>query len=483
MMRRLVYFGIAAACFWPVSVQNAVAGDKEISFRTQDGWTIHGTLSLPEGEKGKVPAVILLPSEEHDRSAFGIYRFPGKYQYPGLAGVIAGKGVATLSLDLRGRGRSLGEKDQRSFSPEESSKIYLDVQGAIAFLSTQGGVDSSRIAIVAEGTSADAAVMGWDGDKRIRAMALVSGRLSDRAKKQLSSDPSLPLLLLVSSEDKKGFADMTDAYFSSKNSETDIDVYNGLGVGTGMFSVWRYKFPKEKLLHQSLGEWVSDQLLLTGELTEVSFQTEDGWTIFGNLRVPELRQGKLPAVILMHSGLSDRYVYSGLEVELAKAGLAVLNIDWRGNGKSTGKGKYFELAKQERDKAYLDAKAAVGYLANIASIDSNRIGVIGTVLGAKHAMAEAADEPRIKTAVVLTGYIPTDKERAYLTTQKPPILYVTSRGHTAVTRALQGLYNQTKDSGSELAIYDGGAIGYQLLERDDRLVRRIVTWMKERLNQ
>jgi dienelactone hydrolase len=464
--------------------QNDLASDREISFKTEDGWTIYGTLSIPNNVKDKVSVVILLPSFEHDRAAFGVYRDPGqgRPQYPGLAPVITGRGVATLSLDIRGRGKSIAKKELHSFSPEEMANLYLDVRAALAFLESQPDIDSSRIGIVAEGQSADAAVLGWAGDSRIRAIALISGRLSETAKKQIATSPELPMWLIVSSEDKKAFADMTDAYFLSKSKESEIEVYSGIGNGTWMFSLFKAKYPKEKPLQDTIGEWIAAQVLLTGSLTEVSFQTEDGWTIYGNFRVP---QGidKVPAVILLHSGLSDRHVYDALEVALAKKGLAVLNIDWRGNGKSTGKGRYFDLTKAERDRGYLDAKAAVNFLASQSNIDANRLGILGTVIGAKHAMAAAAEEPRIKTAVILTGYIPTAKEKTYLSTQKPPILYVTSAGHRSVTQSMIEMYKLTKEGGSELIVYDGGAIGYQLFKLDENLIPRIVHWMKEKLNQ
>ncbi len=474
---------LCIALFTAVSVLAALTGhasDREVSFRTDDGWTIHGTLSLPENVKGRVPVVILLPSPAHDRTAFGIYRYPGQYQYPGMAPVITGRGVAALSLDLRGRGKSMKGK---ATDAGDGSNVHLDVCAAMSFLKEQPGLDASRVGIVAEEASADAAVMGWRGDTTVRAMALISGRLSEAAKQQIAASPQLPMFLVVSSEDKPGFADMTDAYFLSKTNETNIDVYYGLGAGTSMFSVWRYKYPKEKPLHETIGDWMADQLLSTGTLAEVSFQTEDGWTIFGNFRVPQLRAGKLPAVILLHSGLSDRNAYHDLEIALAKEGLAVLNIDWRGKGKSTGKGKYFEISRAERDKGYLDAKAAVNFLAAEPHIDVNRIGILGTVIGAKYAMAALADDPRIKTAVVLTGYIPTEKEKAYLGSQKVPVLLITSKGHRAVTEALTQLYGLGRNTGSELVVYDGGAIGYQLFELDESLQPRVVRWMKEKLSQ
>jgi dienelactone hydrolase len=481
---RILFLLLIIAAF-NISLPTALAGEREVSFKTEDGWTIYATLNLPDTSQGKVPVVILLPSTEHDRAAFEVYKDPGagRPQYPGLAPVIRARGVGTLNLDLRGRGKSLGKKELHSFSTEELSKIYLDVQAAFTFLESQPEVDSFRIGIVAVGKSAESAVLGWGGDSRVSAMALISGRLSDKAKKQIAESPDLPLFVVVSSEDKEGFAAMTDAYFLSKSKEGGIEVFNGLGIGTWMFSLFRAKYPKEKPLHDQVGEWIANQVLLTGRLSEVSFQTEDGWTIYGNLRIPQVAPAnKIPAVILLHSGLSDRHVYADLEVALARNGLAVLNIDWRGNGKSTGKGKYFELSKVERDKGYLDALAAVNFLASQTNIDVNRVGILGTVIGAKHAMAAAAEEPRIKTAVVLTGYIPTEKERAYFTNQKVPVLYVTSTGHGPVTRSLTEMYTLTKDKGSELITFSGGAIGYQLFKLEEDLLPRVVRWMKEKLS-
>jgi dienelactone hydrolase len=337
--------------------------------------------------------------------------------------------------------------------------------------------------MVAEEEGAEAAVAGWGGDTRVKAMALISGRLSGPAKDSIASERELPLFLIVSSEDKRGFADMTDAYFLSTNRESDIEVYRGLGIGTAMFKAFQSKFPNEKPLQQTIGDWISDKLLSTGTLTEVSFHTEDGWTIYGNLRVPQNAAARVPAVILLHSGLSDRNAYHELEAALAQAGLAVLNIDWRGKGKSTGKGKYFELSKAERDKGYLDAKGAVNFLTSQPGIDADRLGIMGTVIGAKYAMAAAADEPRIKTVIVLTGYIPTEKEKTYVSTQRLPIFYVTSRGHRAVTQSMTELYGLSKGSGSELLVYNGGAIGYQLFELDKDLLPRVVRWMKDKLSQ
>ena len=450
--------------------------EKKVTFKADDGWTLHGMFSSPKGAKRSVPAVVFLHSFEHDRDVFGYYI------YPGMAEIIGSRGVATLRFDLRGRGQSMGKKELHSFSPEERSKLYLDVRAALSFLETQASVDVSRVGIVAEQQSAEAAVMGWSGDSRVRAMALISGRLSDTAKSQIAASPELPMLLVVSSEDKQGFADATDAYFLSTSRETDIEVYEGLGIGTAMFSASQDQAPKEVPLQRRIADWVADQILSEGKLTEVSFQTEDGWTIYGNLRVPQGIAERIPAVLLLHTSLSDRHVYHDLEIALAKKGLAVLNIDWRGKGKSTGKGRYSELSEDEHAKSPLDVLAAVNFLASQPNIDATRIGVLGAALGTRHAMAAAVDEPRIKTAVMLTGYYPTEREKNYLIAQKLPVLYIITSNVEPFAREVTELYNLTKQHGSELLVYEGGGIGYQFFRLDNNLVPRIARWMKEKLN-
>jgi cephalosporin-C deacetylase-like acetyl esterase len=484
MKLRPSFYPLSATVVYLLLAQLAFAADKEVSFKTEDGRTIHGRLCLPDNLKEKVPAVMLLPSPAHDQSVFEGEGNTGQNQSPGLIPIITAKGVAALSFDFRGRGKSAGEMALRPALQRDSQKLYsMGVRAAMAFLIAQPEVDSSRLGVVAEEEGAEAGVAGWAGDSRVKAMALISGRLSGPAKESIASERDMPLFLIVSSEDKKGFADMTDAYFLSTNRESDIEVYRGLGSGTAMFKAFQSRFPNETPLEQTIGEWISDKLLSTGTLAEVSFQTEDGWTIYGNFRVPQNAPARVPAVILLHSGLSDRNAYHELEGALARSGLAVLNIDWRGKGKSTGKGKYFELSKAERDKGYLDAKAAVIFLTSQSGIDPDRLGIMGTVIGAKYAMAAAVDEPRIRTVVVLTGYIPTEKEKAYVSTQKLPILLVTSSGHKAVTQSLTELYSLAKGGGSELLVYKGGAIGYQLFEVDKDLLPRVVRWMKDKLSQ
>jgi dienelactone hydrolase len=281
-------------------------------------------------------------------------------------------------------------------------------------------------------------------------------------------------------------------------------------MGTTMFTLWRYRYPDkrgveflasqqgvdtekiglvprdpgdEKPIEDVVCNWIAARLRSLGRFAEVSFKSEDGWTIYGNLLVPDglEKDERAPGIVLLHSGASDRYIFHSLERLFVRNGIAVMNIDWRGRGKSREKGNYFRLSREERDAAYLDAKAAVSFLADQPDVDSAKMAILGTYLGAKLAVAAALGDQRIGALVMLSGYIPSGKERDKIARAHFPVLFIGSRGFGPVTNAMADLYELTRDKGSELIIYDGGALGHQLFEVDRALKQRIVDWVKNRL--
>ncbi|MCS6805205.1 MAG: alpha/beta fold hydrolase [Acidobacteriota bacterium] len=477
--------------------------EREIHFQTEDGVTIYGTLHLPEQacSDRPVPAALLLHGAAHDRDAFA------SFVYPGLGQILSSQAVAVLRIDWRGRGQSVADVEYHSFTVEQRSRIYLDVKAALNVLASQPEVDASRLAIVAEEVGSEWAVWGSEGDPRVIALAFISGRLSEQARQRLAERQHVPILCVVSQDDQHGFADMSATAAASKHPDSVIRVYQDMGVGTTMFTVWRYHYPDaigvgflakqgvdtdkiqlvprdpgdQKPIENIISDWLVARLKSLGRMKEISFKTEDDWTIYGNLRVPEnLKPGeRAPGIVLLHSGWSDRYIFHRLERLFAQCGIAVLNIDWRGRGKSRDKGNYFKLSREDRDRAYLDAKAALHVLAAQPDVDATKLAILGTYLGAKFAMTAALGDERVRALVMLSGYIPTGQEREAIVQATFPVLFIGSRGLGPVTNAMLDLYELMKDKRSQIIVYDGGAVGYQLFEVDKELEQRIVHWVKE----
>jgi dienelactone hydrolase len=453
----------------------AWGAEKEISFKTEDGVTIYGMYQAAGGVEGRAPAVLFIHSFDHDRNTYG------QYLYPGLAQIVGGNHIATLRIDLRGRGRSMGARELHSFTREELSKIYLDVRGAIAFLREQQGVDPSRLAIVAEGMSAAAAIRGWSGDAGIRAIALISGRLDEAARKEIAQNPETPLFLVVSKEDRDAFRDMADAYKLTNNKDSQIAVYKDIGIGTTMFSVWRSEHPKEKPIEEGIAEWVAGELKTAGGSREISFKSQDGWTIYGTLWTPDvMARGPAGGVVLIHSSFTDRHIFDRLAGLIVSRGLFALNIDTRGRGKSIGKGNFLDLPVAERENGILDVKAAVDFLSSQAGV--GRVGLIGTDRGASYALSAGFGNSRVGALVLMTTLLGPD-EKQKIAEMDIPIFFVASRDIEIAARPMAEAYETAKNRASRILVYKGGALGYEIFDFDENLEGTLANWMKEQLSR
>ena len=129
----------------------------------------------------------------------------------------------------------------------------------------------------------------------------------------------------------------------------------------------------------------------------------------GTLTIPSGGRGRHPAVVtITGSGLQDRdefipyaggiRLYREIADTLGRRGIAVLRLDDRGMGASTGS------AAGVTSEAFADdIRAAIAYLRTRKDIDPDRIGVIGHSEGGSIAPMIAATDPRLKAMVVMAG--------------------------------------------------------------------------------
>src|SRR6266550_634349 len=114
--------------------------EREVQMQSEDGWTIYGTLSMPDNvvDGEELPGVLLLHSSGHDQETFNKH-----YAIPGLAQTFAARRIVSLRIDWRGRGKSIGTQEFHSFTQAQRENVYLDVKAAINFLASQKDVDAS----------------------------------------------------------------------------------------------------------------------------------------------------------------------------------------------------------------------------------------------------------------------------------------------------------------------------------------------------
>lgn len=105
-------------------------------------------------------------------------------------------------------------------------------------------------------------------------------------------------------------------------------------------------------------------------------------------------------VVILHGSGSTRVNVMDHAQVLARAGYGVLMLDARGHGSSHGVPMDFGWLQHR------DVEAGVSFLARRASIDPERIGVLGVSMGAVGALEAAVGDPRIR-AVVSDGHAVT----------------------------------------------------------------------------
>lgn len=140
--------------------------------------------------------------------------------------------------------------------------------------------------------------------------------------------------------------------------------------------------------------------------SEVSWQTEDNWTIKGTF-LPS-KNGKI--VILLHELAGTREDYNNFVKRLENEEFGYLAFDLRGHGQSTNKGSYTEFKKTGTDNEFnqmvRDVEGAITFL-NKKGYETQDIFIIGAGLGANVAAKTAGLEPQVAGLGLLTPGLKT----------------------------------------------------------------------------
>jgi pimeloyl-ACP methyl ester carboxylesterase len=171
------------------------------------------------------------------------------------------------------------------------------------------------------------------------------------------------------------------------------------------------------------------------KVIDVSYPNERGGvTLAGTLTEPD-GTGPFPAVILISgSGAQNRdetlfehRPFLVLADTLSRKGVAVLRVDDRGVGGSSG-----SIARSTSDDFAGDVLAGVAYLRSRGEIDGARIGLIGHSEGGIIAPMAATRDPRIAFVVLLAGTGLPGEDILYL--QGQLILKATGADEVALAR-------------------------------------------------
>ena len=149
---------------------------------------------------------------------------------------------------------------------------------------------------------------------------------------------------------------------------------------------------------------------------EVTVPTPQGHTLAGTLTLPKDRKGRVPAVVtITGSGPEDRdeaippvkgyRPFRQVADTLGRHGIAVLRMDDRGFGASTGN----HAAATSADFAD-DIRSALAYLRTRPEIDPTRLALVGHSEGGLIAPLVASTDPSLRGIVLMAGPSQTGRQ-------------------------------------------------------------------------
>jgi uncharacterized protein len=143
----------------------------------------------------------------------------------------------------------------------------------------------------------------------------------------------------------------------------------------------------------------------TYEAVEVRIAVPGGPTLAGTLTLPRVSR-RMPAAVLItgaaqltrNQGTPPTIPFRDIADELSSLGIAVLRVDDRGVGESTGDASI----STTQDEAY-DIRGAIAWLRSHPAIDPSRIALVGWSEGGLIAPMIAATDHRIAAIALLNG--------------------------------------------------------------------------------
>ncbi|MEM7388210.1 MAG: alpha/beta fold hydrolase [Verrucomicrobiota bacterium] len=214
--------------------------------------------------------------------------------------------------------------------------------------------------------------------------------------------------------------------------------------------------------------------------TDLTLKTDDGFTIAASFGVPDNGVERVPAVVFIHQGGSDRGEWETVAKDAFRRGWATLAYDIRGHGDSSG--TWTNAWFDDPDKAPSDLQAALEHLRSHERVDSNRIAVVGASVGGNLACVASALYS-VKTVVALshkTSAVFNLAGREDLEFRS--IFHLSTEGDQGGQRAnwAKELYEQTAEP-RRLEIVSGSAHGVSMFKTDAAVPDRILEWLEETL--
>jgi len=166
-----------------------------VTVPTRMGHTLAGTLTLPSGAKGPVPAVVTITGSGPEDRDEAIPPVKGYRPFRDIADALGRNGIAVLRMDDRGFGESGG-----AGASATSQDFADDILAGLAFLRARPDIDGRRLAVVGHSEGGLIGPLVAVRDSGLKAVVLMAGPayngrkiLEFQQRNGIEQTPSIPM--------------------------------------------------------------------------------------------------------------------------------------------------------------------------------------------------------------------------------------------------------------------------------------------------
>lgn len=212
---------------------------------------------------------------------------------------------------------------------------------------------------------------------------------------------------------------------------------------------------------------------------DIVLETFDRVRLRASFTLPEGIPAPIPAALLLHGYGEDRSVWAALEGRLLEDGWAVMALDLRGHGQSTIRNNDLiepsEAWRTDPQQFPLDLEPALDWLKTQPRIDSSRLAVIGSDLGANLALVASGRYREVATTIAINANI--DEAVALAGTGQA---FSPSMVQIVVNNALLGLLiRQQIEGGSRITVIEDAEGGTAAWLATGDTLDEISRWLRD----
>jgi len=225
---------------------------------------------------------------------------------------------------------------------------------------------------------------------------------------------------------------------------------------------------------------------------EVDIQVRDGFHIIGQLDIPAKTtiKNKAPMVVFLHSIGKDYTEWGTFPAAIKdQLNVATLNVNLRGHGKSflnkNSKKIYWQNFQSKDYQAFpYDVIDVLKYIKEqYPEIDSSRVAIVGTSLGANTALMTGSYGVKAKTIIMLSpmlNYKGFDLRLPIVKYGDHPLLFIVSKKDKYSYQSCLELIKFAQGK-KQLKVYPYGGNGVNLIKFQPDAKPLIVNWIKTSL--